>query len=63
MNMILDPEQNLAKHPEIMKSAARYDSTMLAQYIEYDQARALLEYLRYEADRPASSEESDFTFE
>lgn len=50
MNMILDPEGMVKKHPEARKMLAQYMTPMTNQNVSEEQARALLEYLR-EADQ------------
>jgi cytochrome c len=49
MNMILNPDQMIRRHPEIIKLFAQYQSPMAFQDIKQDEARAILEYLRREA--------------
>lgn len=46
MNMILDPEGMVKKHPEARKMLAQYMTPMTNQNVSEEQARALLEYLR-----------------
>lgn len=64
MNQILDPDQNGEKHPEMIALRAQYDTTMTDEGITLEEARALLEYLRHEAEQePEEEEDTDFTFE
>lgn len=49
MNMILNPEEMLQKHPEAKKMLAQYMTPMANQNLSEEQARALLEYLRTQA--------------
>ena len=48
MNMILDPEGMVKKHPEARKLLSQYMTFMTNQNVSEEQARALLEYLRSE---------------
>jgi len=55
MNMILNPEGMVAEHPEVRALLAQFAVPMANQNLTEDQARAVLEYLRDEATRPAGS--------
>ena len=46
MNMILNPDEMVKKHPEIKKLLAEYYVPMTFQNVTEDDARAILEYLR-----------------
>jgi len=65
MNQILDPDQNGMNHPEMIELRAEYDTTMIVEGgVTMDEARALLEYLRQEAEQaPEEEDEAGFTFE
>lgn len=65
MNQILDPVQNGENHPEMLALRAQYDTTMTVEGgVTMEEARALLEYLRLEAEQaPEEEEDTDFTFE
>ena len=54
MNQILDPAQNVAKHPDMQGMLAQYMTYMTFQNVTYDDARALLEYLRQAAEELSS---------
>lgn len=56
MNMILNPEGMIQKHPDTKQLMAEYGTMMTNQNLSQDQARALLEYLR-QVGQP--SEETD----
>ncbi|MBO6575920.1 MAG: cytochrome c [Rhodothermales bacterium] len=49
MNMILNPAEMIEKHPEVRKMLAQYMSAMPNQQLSEDDARAVLEYLRTQA--------------
>lgn len=49
MNMILNPEENIKKHPDIMALQKNYHTIMTYQYLNKEEARKILEYLRIEA--------------
>jgi len=51
MNQILDPAQNVAKHPDMQAMLAQYYTYMTNQNVSREQARILVEYLRWEAGR------------
>jgi len=46
MNMILNPEEMVKKHPEVKEMLATYYVPMTFQNVSEDDARAILEYLR-----------------
>lgn len=46
MNMILNPEQMLAEHPEARAMLAEYMTPMANQNLTEEEARAIIEYLR-----------------
>ncbi|MCX7610741.1 MAG: cytochrome c [Ignavibacterium sp.] len=46
MNMLLNPEGMEEKHPEIKKLIMEYNMRMPNQNLTYDDARAILEFLR-----------------
>lgn len=48
MNMILNPDGMVKKHPEVKAMLAQYYTPMPNQNLSQDQARAVLEYLRSE---------------
>lgn len=50
LNMILNPDGMLQKHPEPKKLLAQYLTPMTFQNVTKDEALAILEYLRKEAD-------------
>ena len=52
MNQILDPAQNVANHPEMQGLLAQYYTIMTNQNVTREDARALVEYLRWEAEQP-----------
>ncbi len=47
MNMILNPEEMTKRHPEAKKMLATYANQMTFQNVTKDDARNLLEYLRW----------------
>ncbi len=49
MNMILNPEENVRKHPDLIALQKSYHTIMTHQYLDIEQARMILEYLRIEA--------------
>lgn len=49
MNMMLNPDQMMRRHPEIIKLFAQYQSPMAVPELKQDDARAILEYLRRES--------------
>ena len=49
MNMILNPEEMTARHPEARKLLAEYAAPMANQNLTEAEARAILEYLRQAA--------------
>lgn len=46
MNMVLNPEENLEKHPHTKQMLAQYMQKMTNQNINLEDARKLLEYFR-----------------
>ncbi|GAB4292459.1 MAG: hypothetical protein Kow0098_12450 [Ignavibacteriaceae bacterium] len=46
MNMMLNPDEMLKRHPEAKKMLAQYMTPMPNQNLTYDDARALLDYFR-----------------
>lgn len=46
MNMVLNPEENIEKHPHIKELLAQYMQRMTNQNINLEDARKLLEYFR-----------------
>ncbi|MCB0834640.1 MAG: cytochrome c [Bacteroidetes bacterium] len=51
LNMILNPEGMLKKHPEAKKMLAQYLTPMTFQNVSKDEAMMILEYLRSEYDK------------
>jgi cytochrome c2 len=49
MNMMLNPAEMIEKHPEAKKKFAEFMTPMPDQNLSEDEARAILEYLRSEA--------------
>lgn len=49
MNMILNPEEMLAKHPVAKSIASEYPTRMTNQQLTRDKARAVVEYLAQES--------------
>lgn len=54
MNMILNPDEMVKKHPEAYKMLAEYMTPMPQQNVNREQARAILEYFR-QANREGSA--------
>ncbi|MFW6088286.1 MAG: c-type cytochrome [Gemmatimonadota bacterium] len=50
MNMMLNPEEMVARHPEVKAMLAQYYTPMPDQQLSEQDARAVLEYLRAPAD-------------
>lgn len=50
MNMMLNPEEMLKRHPDAKAMLAEYMTPMPDQQLTEDDARAVVEYLREEAD-------------
>ncbi|MFQ5606751.1 MAG: cytochrome C oxidase subunit IV family protein [Candidatus Zixiibacteriota bacterium] len=50
MNMILNPDEMVNKHPEVRKLLAQYYTRMTFQNVTESDARALLEFLRNSAE-------------
>ena len=46
MNMIINPDENIEKHPRTKKLLAEYMNKMTNQNVTLKDARALLEYFR-----------------
>ncbi len=46
MNMILNPDEMVRRHPEVQKLLAQYYTPMPNQNLTREEARAVLEYLR-----------------
>ena len=46
MNMILNPEEMVQRHPEAKKLLAEYLAPMAQQNLTQDEARAVIEYIR-----------------
>lgn len=46
MNMILNPDEMVKKHPEVKKLLAEYLTPMTFQNVSQEEARAILEYFR-----------------
>ena len=49
MNMILNPDEMVKKHPDIKKMLAEYYIPMTFQNVSEEDSRAILEYLRTQA--------------
>ncbi len=47
MNMMLNPGEMIKRHPVVKKLLAEYLTTMTFQNIDVQDARAILEYLRW----------------
>jgi len=54
MNQILDPAQNVAKHPHMQELLKIYYTYMTKQNVSEEGARTLVEYLRWESERGES---------
>lgn len=52
LNMILNPEEMIQKHPEAKKLLAQFMTPMPNQHLTQDEARAVLEYLRTHEAKP-----------
>ena len=48
MNQILDPKQNIANHPDMQAMLKTYYTYMTNQNVSVEEARILVEYLRWE---------------
>jgi len=46
LNMVLNPDEMVKKHPEVQKMLAQYYVPMTFQNVTEEEARAILEYLR-----------------
>lgn len=55
MNMILNPDEMVKKHPEVKKLLAEYLTPMTFQNVSEEDARAILEYFRLIAQENKSS--------
>lgn len=55
MNQILNPDENVKKHPEGKKMLAEYLTPMTFMNVTKDDARALLEFLRLEGEKAPES--------
>ena len=51
LNQILNPEENVKRHPEGKKMLAEYYIYMTFQNVSVEDAYALLEYLRLEGEQ------------
>lgn len=58
MNMMLNPAEMLDKHPEAKKMLAEYMTPMTFQNVSREDARAIVEYLRYQQEGNKNDEES-----
>jgi len=58
MNMMLNPAEMLDKHPEAKKMLAEYMTPMTFQNVSREDARAIVEYLRYQQEGNENDEES-----
>lgn len=56
MNMMLNPEEMLEKHPAAREMLAQYMTPMPNQSLTRDDARAILEFLRAQSAETASSQ-------
>jgi len=54
MNQILDPAQNVANHPHMQELLKMYYTYMPNQNVSTENARTLVEYLRWESERGES---------
>ncbi|MDP2360103.1 MAG: cytochrome c [bacterium] len=54
LNMILNPEEMVRRHPEAKKLLAEYLAPMAQQNLSQDEARAVLEYIRSNPAQDAS---------
>ncbi len=55
MNMILNPDEMVKKHPDVKKLLAEYMTPMTFQNVTHEEARAILEYLRLIAQEKTQS--------
>ncbi|NUM79359.1 cytochrome c [bacterium] len=51
VNMILNPDEMIKKHPDAKKLLAEYMTPMTFQNVTKDEAMAILEYFRYSAEQ------------
>jgi mono/diheme cytochrome c family protein len=63
MNQILDPKQNVEKHPDMQAMLREYFTVMTNQNVTREDARAIVEYLRLAAQEgaPASQQKANTT--
>lgn len=59
MNMMLNPEEMLQKHPDVREMLAQFMTPMPDQQLSQDDARAVLEYLREEDDERHQNDQSE----
>lgn len=59
MNMMLNPEEMLQKHPDVREMLAQFMTPMPDQQLSQDDARAVLEYLREEDDERHEDDQSE----
>ena len=59
MNMILNPDEMVARHPEVKKLLAQYYTPMPDQQLTEDEARAVLEYLRAPSEDDSDEDHDD----
>lgn len=57
MNQILDPEQNVKNHPDMQAMFKQYYTMMTNQNVSREEARILVEYLRWEASKTGINSE------
>lgn len=55
MNMILNPDEMVKKHPDVKKLLAEYLTPMTFQNVSQEEARAILEYFRLIAQEKTQS--------
>lgn len=63
MNMILNTDEMVARHPEVRKLLAQYYTPMPDQQLTEEDARAVLEYLRASSAPPSRDEDDAETDE
>jgi cytochrome c oxidase subunit 4 len=61
MNQVLDPAQNVSKHPDMQAMLRTYFTIMTNQNVTPEQARTLVEYLRWETERGKPQTNEDKT--
>lgn len=59
LNMVLNPDENIEKHPRTKKMLAEYMNKMTNQNINMKDARALLEYFRLLADELEQNQQTN----